>query len=243
MAGDNTPENIQQMIERGEMAREHGEHAAALQYLDEALIAAADSQRPADIITVLGHRLLIYKHLAQSTGKDIYYELMFGDTLNGLRLAEAHNISGVAKADMLLRQGDYFLVKKDNGKAVELFEQAIELLDLEGPSKNRGRYAEYLGHYGLSLVLAGDSSGLTRLAEALTLVEHNEELRPFHKLIILSGMHGRYVQAYVFLGDKAKATQHLDAAEKLAQELIDEHDISVRMDQMKKLRKTVNSLS
>ncbi len=229
--------NFESLITKGEKYREQEKFAEALSFFDQAIIVAGNSEDYSRVVNTIGHKLLIYKILYENTGKSLYMELFFGETLSGMNLVESQDLTGQPKALMMLRQGDYFTYKNNHAKAVKYFGNAIEIL----PDDDRAPHAEYIAYYGLSLILNGDKvKGFEKLAEALKFANENTELRDFHKMIILSGMHLRYAQAYNSINEPVKAKESLEKGEKIAKQLHREYRIDTRLHQIEKFKKLNN---
>lgn len=221
----------EQLIEKGEKERELGNISEALSLFEQAILVAITENRITDVVEALGQKLLVYKHHFQTTQNTMFLEFMRSDIETGMRLVEKHNLDGHPKAVMNLRMGDYYLENKAAKSSVPYYKAAVDAL----PEVNPGMKAEFISHYGRALVEAGDGSGIDLTKEALVLAEKDETLRPFHRLIILSGIHMRLVVEYMKLDNKAMATEHLNIAEQQSQQLADEHHMVVRLAQAKQL--------
>ena len=224
---------IEQLIEQGERVREEKNWNEALKFFDNAIIVAANEKKPEQIINILGHKLIIFKHLFYETENPIFLELFKGEVLSGMNLTERFKILGQPRALMLVRMGDYNLLKKQYAGSIEYYKKSIENLDVA----KKGEYGEYLGHLGFGQVLSGDNQGFNTLEKAYRLVEESNDLRPFHKLIVLAGIKLREAKSFAVIGDKAKAKESLDKAQSLGKELSKEHGLPLRLEEAERLEK------
>ena len=228
--------NLDKLIEQGERVREEKKWDEALVIFDRAIIQAANQKMPDKIINVLGHKLIVYKHLFYETENILFLELFKGEVLNGLNIANEQNINDQPRALMLLRLGDYFLLKKNYKQSVVHFKESLDYLDQKQP----GLYGEYLGHFGFGQFLSGDETGFETLDKAYTMVEQSQDLRPFHKLIILCGINLRSAQAWAHTGNLEKANQVLVKAENQAQEINDKYHLPLRLEEVLRLKNKLN---
>ncbi|HYE22208.1 MAG TPA: hypothetical protein VD998_01315 [Verrucomicrobiae bacterium] len=222
------PSKYQLRLEEGEKAREQEDYALALKSFDQAIIEGVELDDPILILNALAQKLLVYKHMFQKTTNPVYNLLMLGDAQTGLKIAEEKKVTGQPKAVMLLRSGDYFFWKKDYATAQTLYEEAVLNVDQE----KKGEYAEYLSHLGICQALNGNKTGLENLNKALTLASEDNTLRPFHKLVIVSGIHMRLAMANKKFGDTDKAIKEYETATTMAEELASVHKMPMRLKQL-----------
>lgn len=225
---------LDQLIEQGEMVREKKNWDKALEIFDRAIIEAARLKKPETIINILAHKLIIYKHLYNESGNQIFLELLYNESKAGIHLADVFIIQGQARAVSLLRVADYYYLKGDYKTANKYYYESLENLNPE----DKAMYGEYLGHLGLSEVLSGEKKkGFATLDRAYEQVFENKSLRPFHKLVILSGIRLRQAKAFGEMGDKVKAKIYLDDSEQLAKQLVQEYKLPLRLEEVERLRK------
>ncbi len=132
---------------------------------------------------ILSQRIICNKHLWQNKRDLKYLKLMSEDVLSGLNL----KISKNEKAVFCLRCGDVFAAQDDFDKAEENYQLAYDLV-------NKGDFAEaeYLGHLAEIKSRNGKNAEALKLFEkALFIMQTQAEIRPFHKLIIESGLYMR----------------------------------------------------
>lgn len=228
-------ESFQQLTEQGEIAREQGNLDQTLAFFDRALFAAITDKDYSGAVAVLTQRLITFKHAYEKSGDAVYMELFYGDVLTALRLCEFSKMEGQLKAVTYSRSGDYFLFKQDFPEAARHYELALAELN-KASDVAEGTKAEYLGHYGEALVKSGDRSGLEKLDEALRMVRSsNHGLRPFHQIVVESGILLRQADAYAFIRQPDKARESLAAAKKLAHELAEKHNMKMRQIQAQNL--------
>lgn len=229
-----TNASIEGLLRQGEQAREHGDHALALSCLGQAIIQAGQEERYAVVVNALAHKLLIYKDLYTYTHKHIFLELMRSEAEAGLRIVEQYTLNGQPKAVMLLRLGSYFFEKEDFSAAVQYFTQAVAEIGEE----NMGEASEYLSYLGRAQVKAGQTDkGVGTLERALSLAEQSEDLRPFHKLVTLSGIELRLADVYFDIGRTEEAEKIFTIALQQSKELHTVHSMSVRLEQAQQFGK------
>ena len=229
--------SYKQLIENLEMAREQGDYPKALLFAEEAVILSAQEKNLEQLVNALAQKLLIYFHLFEKTENQLYNDLMYGDVQTGLQLVEEHGISGQSKAVMLLRTGDYYLHKNQPGKTVDYFALAIQFVDPE----KKAEYAEYLNKWGYAESLAGDvTSGQLKIEKAEELVENDKTLRPFHKLIISSGISMRLAHCYFLANNQKQAKEEFAKAKIMADELSTQYSMPMRLLQIERLQNKLN---
>lgn len=226
---------FEEYIKQGEMATEHQQHPEAMQAYTMAILTAANNKNYEQVVQALGQRLIIYKHKWQLSGDAVFLELLKGDADTGTAIVEKYSLEGHSKAVMLLRSGDYFYENKNYSEAANNYANAVDNLpegDIAQP--------EFLGHLGVALCLSGDNGGLEKLNTALNLAEADRNLRPFHKIIIISGIQMRLAESEYAFGNIEKAKEHLEIAFQLGKELESEHNIGMRTVQIKNLKDKLN---
>lgn len=234
-------DNIQQLIENGELAREADDFKKALLCFDSAMIESIKIDNYALAINALGHHLLVFDRLYKQTYKIAFLELMFMDTQTGLRLAEKNNIHGQPLALMKMRSAEYYLDTKDFGQAEKLYQDAYNEL-ITDPNVTNEEKAEYLGHLAEAIIYGGDTNRSEQIFQQAheLLQQHSEKLREFHKLIIESGllMRESYGLHLNHQSDKAKAL--LLKIEPLVVALKDTHKMNARYKQWVELAAKIN---
>ncbi len=235
-------DELQKLIEKGEMARERDDLETALVSFDKAIIEALKSSNYETAVNVLGHRLLLFDKLYKQTNNPAFLEMMYMDAQTGLRLAEKNNLHGQPLALMQMRTAEYYLDTKDFVQAESGYQKAYDELnrDLHVTKEEK---AEYLGHLAEAVICSGDIQRAEKLfMEACELLEeHSNKLRDFHKLIIQTGLllresNGLYLNHEI---DKAKAK--LLEAEPLVLELKNIHNMDARYNQWCELNSKINS--
>lgn len=228
-------QNIDALFERVEEARETGKYAEALSFAEQAVVAAVDQELPSKCVNALGHKLIIYKHLFQKSENQLYNELMYGDIQTGLAICKQYTLTGQPLAVMLTRQGDYFVHKEQYAESVPHYEAAYE--QIAEVSKGKfGELAEYLSHLGIARALAGDDRGLQDVEQAFAWIKQDTELRPFHKLTIVSGILFRLAALYGKRGDTLRFNEYFNQAMERARELKDVYNMPMRTVQGERLR-------
>jgi len=228
-------------MEQGEVAREKGDQAQALTSLDQALLLAVQEKEYSTAVNILGQHLLVFKVRYEQTGDDTFMELLYADVLAGLRLCDHNHIAGQPKSVMLLRGGDYFLHKRDYATAAEQYGMAVAELNKTSREPEE-TLAEYIGYWANALVKNGDHTAFAKFDEALHILEEHHGLRPFHQLIVESGILLRQADAYNFVGQKDKAIAIWNKAKQIADSIASEHGMNMRQKQAEKLGKQIGAL-
>jgi hypothetical protein len=222
-----------EVTRKGEVASEQGSQIQALTYWNEAFLLALTNKDYGEAINTLGHHLHIYKVYFQQTKDPTFMELLYSDVITGLRIAECNNVTGQPKSVMHLRGGTYWMYKEDFTQALEQFALALEELSKSNPKPSI--QAEYLGHYGQALAKSGHTEGFAKLKEALQIIRTHRDLRPFHQLIVESGILLRLADAYISRHDLDNARSYLKEAKPLVDELAQEHGMEMRQNQFHNL--------
>lgn len=228
---------IRKLFEQFENFSEQGQTSEAVRVIGKACLEAASAGRPDLVVETFNHKLHIFKHLFQKTGQEIYLSLMRSEALSAVNLAKKYRVQGLPKAAALLRYADTFYLEDDYKKSTSIYSRALEVL----PKTVSGEYAEFLSHWAISAIkLRKDKKSLEQLKEALSMAESDVTLRPFHKLIVVSGIQGRLAEACSILNDRKQAEHYLSAAEGNAKILEKEHHMPMRQVQLKNLRLQLN---
>ncbi|MCL5008984.1 MAG: hypothetical protein M1400_01430 [Patescibacteria group bacterium] len=237
MAEPEKENSIRRLFEDFENLSEQGRTAEALAVIDRASVDAAAAKRSDLVVEALNHKLHIFKHLYQKTGQEIYLLLMRSEAFAALALADRFQVSGAPKAAALLRYADTFYMEGKYQESTALYAQALEVL----PKTVSGAYAEFLSHYAISeLKWRQNPEALKKLLEALSLAEADGALRPFHKLIILSGIQARLAEASTILNNRAESEQYFTRAEENALKLEREYGMPMRRIQLENLKQQLN---
>lgn len=221
-------QTIEELIEKLEAAREHGEYGEAFSLADQACALAVEQQQPEKLVNVLAHKLLIYKDQYTYTKDPQFLELLFACAQEGMRIVEQAALSGQPKAVMLLRMGNYYFEKGEYTTAVTYFNNALTELG----SSTDGERAEYLSYLGRAQVKAGNiDEGIQTLQDALSKAKYSTGLRPFHKIVTTSGILLRLSDAYLDAGKRSAALEPFRVAMRQARELRDTYGMPVRFEQ------------
>ena len=231
-------DKITKLIQKGELSREKEQIHEAFAYLTEAMVEAAKIGDYTGVCECLAHRLVVYLHLWQQTEKKIFLDLTRMDARQGLAICETYRIDDSVRGTFHLRLGTYYREKGDLENAAEEYRKAVKLVE---KGKDKIKYAEFLGHYAEIVLLNGDKKGLGYFGRAIELVEKAKGVRPFHKLIILSGMYGRMARAHFHNKEKLEGKTALAKATELAKELAIKHKMKVRLKQIQKISKEYDS--
>jgi hypothetical protein len=221
------------MIEKGELAREENKYHLAQAYFDQVIISAGLQKKWKYVVSVIAHRLIIYKHLYSRTEDLNFLEIMFSEIAAGLKISKRERLPKEEQAPLILRWGDYYLLQKKYTQSVRYYSQALKAIGKSNPSK----YAEYLGHYGYALSMSGVRKGLEYVESGIRLAEKDDSLRPFHKQTVLCGLYMRYAEAADSLKDKKLVQVTLEKARECALILSKEYKQPKRLAQVKELEK------
>ncbi len=228
-------DEIDKLIEQGEKVREEKKWDEALTIFDRAIVLAANEKDPERLISILGHKLIIYKHLFYETKNRLFLELFRGEVETGLNIIKLEKITGRMKGLMLIRQGDYYLLLSEYKKAVEFYTESVACMD----KSRAGEYAEYLGHLGLGQALSGDPAGFETFKIAESMLTGSTDLRPFHKSVVLAGIKLRAAKSYAVANNIAAARENADEAEKLGQEIAQKYGLPLRLEEALRLKKEI----
>jgi len=251
----NPKDNPKELMAAAEQALLAGEIEKSLELSEQASDLAETQKDYAGVLNAQAYISILHKvqlrDLPESVGiedlkRTVLLEELGQAAAKGLKIAEEQDIHGQPKSVVLLRLGDYYYLGGNFQEAANKYKEAVaEIKDYDRPDKNT-IYAEYLGHYGNALGMAGDEKGLVELNRALGIAENliegedqerSQEVRPFHKLIISSGILMRLAEVCLKQGKKVQAEQAFERAQQEAEELQDKYNIAVRLNDLAKLRK------
>lgn len=224
--------NLKKLTEQGELAREKNQDAKALSLLDQAILEAGRKKDYASLLLALSHKLLVWKHAYLKTRDQAFLELMLGEARSGLIIAKNTQVEKGLQAIFLLRIGHCFQYRNNYKLAEHYTKQAVQLIS----KKDQAKYAEYLGHYGLSQSLAKDKKGLDSLKQALKIIEKAKKVRPFHKLVIHSGLLLRTAIALKKFGKKQETEDMLFAATEISKILAKKYKMPMRLYQIQEIK-------
>ncbi|HVY67544.1 MAG TPA: hypothetical protein VHA30_01440 [Patescibacteria group bacterium] len=229
------PKNV---FEKFELASERGQWQEALAIVDRLTVRAALRNDVKLLLNALAHRCHVFKHFWQQSANNLFLDLFRDDIQAGLNIAVRRRVSGQPLAVLQLRLGDYFDYTGDRKRAEQWYRKAIVTL---GAAALPGERGEYQGHYFLALYKNGKVGRARTAAEqAFANVSRDRTLRPWHRLILLSGLHMRRAQGEISTGRRAAAVPDLAAARSLASELKRTYGMGMRMVQLGMLKKQLN---
>ena len=226
--------NFSALISEGELAREHRKYDKALSCFDRAIRIAGSEGENVAMMAALSHRALVWKHLFEQTGRRNFLELTKADSEAGLAVAKSDkSVPAEVTAPLLLRLGDYYRLMRDRELALSYYHQALDVVSKSSP----GKVAEYESHYALALIEKGQvKKGFMLLSECLQAIQADQSYRPFHRLIVESGIWLRMAEAYKGK-NPAAYEKALTEAEKLAKTLKIKHKMPMRLVQVENLRR------
>jgi len=214
---DIEPTSVESLKEEGERAGLQGRHSDALSCFQHALILAIQEGNDWETLNIIALIAIVYKQCYHAlpygdSKRPSFIELMGAFALAGVRISDARKIKGQPRSVVLLRTGDYYYALADFEKAALMHRQSIEELRNYARFDRRLLYSEYLGHLGQALGMLGDTGGLPTLTKSLTIARdlHRHEVRPFHKLVLISGLLLKFGELYLHSGqteDARKVTE------------------------------------
>lgn len=228
---------IREYIDQSEKLREQGALSDALVSIDNAIAFAGEEANYVELLEAMAHKLEIWKFFHTKTQQAVFWELLKGDAITGLHIAEAYNIHGHPRAVMLLRRGTYDMFHKNYNSAVEWFKKAYSALPA---SEQTGTRAEFLGHLGEAEGSTGNEEGVAHLEQALAEVKASTDIRPFHKMVIESGIHLRAARVSMVLRRERDARVHWEQAKNISEILSKEHNMPARLAQCHKFAEAFN---
>jgi hypothetical protein len=120
------------------------------------------------------------------------------------------------------------MFKESFSEAVVWFEKAYAELSGEAEVGTR---AEFLGHLGEAEGLSGKRVGVTHLEQAVEQICRAVDMRPFHKLVIESGVRLRLARVFMRLDRPREALEQLQQARTLSVVLDKEYAMASRLEQ------------
>jgi tetratricopeptide (TPR) repeat protein len=220
--------DIESLITNAETAREQQRYSEAIGLLNQALMSSAEFNLPEKLLSIFGHKAVVFKHLYEMTGSQIYLEMLQGEAIMGLRIAERFDLTGTLKAALLMRSGDYHMARQEYFQAENLYKQAVSLVDQEKP----GEYAEYLSHLAFAEVCNDKPDSLENLKFSYSMAASDESLQSFRRMIVLSGIKLRIAQALSHLNKIDEASIQLKEASTQAESLNSEFKMPMRLRQV-----------
>jgi tetratricopeptide (TPR) repeat protein len=225
-----------QLIGQAEELREQEDYVKAACTFNRAMLLAAEKREADNLVSAICHNLLIHKYLYENSKNPLFLEMMHAEANKALDIAEKFGAPSGSKAMALLRIGDFHFELKQYEKAEEHYGEALALLNGDD-----GEYPHYLSVLGLSQVLAGKKDeGMKKIEDALKKAEGDSSLRPFHKLIVLSGIMMRKGHALASQEKIALANEVFMKTEELCKMLASEFGMPVRLKQLSRLKSRLN---
>jgi tetratricopeptide (TPR) repeat protein len=183
---------LQQRIEQAEILREHGDTAGALSMLTAIISEASEAQDYQSLASALGHCIVCFKHLFQNGGGEDHLRGMEQDIEQGFGLP----IPEAGKAVFYLRLGDVQMLRGNLPAAEAAYSKAYEVV-----SKGDHTEAEYLGHLAEAKAFNGKcAESIELLNQALAYMKTCPNVRPFHRVVIVSGLKARMIRAALKCG-------------------------------------------
>lgn len=221
------------LITKGEIAREKRDYKTALACFWEAMLISGKQKNWADYVEALGHIIVIDKHFWWETKDQGFLEQMRSHVKLGLEMCKIKHLPKTHLAVFQLRASNIFLEEKNFKRAVLWSHRAVK--SLAEISKNAG-YAEYLGHWGTALVLAGEERAERVLLRALKLMRQDEDVRPFHRLVLESRILASLSLFYKEKNPK-KSKELFNEALVMSRELRDKYKMPMRLKQLGIMKK------
>ena len=177
-------------IREAERICEEGHPRDAMEILDRVIEFTRKNGDPETESSALGYKIVCLKHIYQNTRDEKVLQQMHGYIKLGMILP----ISAQSKAVFHLRLGDVYTAKQDYKSAERSYRKAAWLV-----RRDKVMYPEYLGHYAESKAMNGKSQrAIIMILIALQKVEEaKNNFRPFHYLILVSGLYARLAKASI----------------------------------------------
>lgn len=180
-------QELQDKIQRAETSREKGNTFNAIDLLTEVIQESKITGDSLILASALGHRIVCYKHLYQNTKDEQYLVLMEKDIRLGFKLDVPLEESAV----FCLRDGDLYKLRGCHTWAIDCYELAFGLVKKGGVEE-----CEYAGHYAEALVDAGHwKQAIEIITDSLEVLANLNDVRPFHRAILVSGLYARKIKA------------------------------------------------
>lgn len=178
------------LIREAERICEQGHPHEAMEILNRVIENTRKNGDPEMESSALGHKIVCLKHIYQNTRDEKTLEKIHGHIKLGMMLP----ISEQHKAVFHLRLGDVYTARQDYQNAERSYRKAARLV-----RRDKIVHPEYLGHYAESKAV----NGKPLLAIVLILIalrkvdEAKDILRPFHRLILVSGLYARLAKSAI----------------------------------------------
>ena len=185
-----TESTSRNLIREAERICEQGHPHEAMEILNRVIENTRKNGDPEMEGSALGYKIVCLKHIHQNTGSEKVLEQMHGHIKLGMMLP----ISEQHKAVFHLRLGDVHTAMRDYKNAERSYRKAAWLV-----RRDKIAHPEYLGHYAESKAV----NGKPMLAIILILIalrrvdEVKGILRPFHRLILISGLYARLAKSAI----------------------------------------------
>lgn len=178
----------------------------------------------------LGERIVCSKHLYQKEALQIYLSQMMDDIKKGKTLC----VSESDHAVFYLRHGDVCASLGEHAKAEDLYYQAHSLVRKGGAEE-----VEYLGHFAEALANNSASTdwnlerAMSLFRKAFLILDGipEEHLDIKHRLIILSGLHGRLATVAFKSRRFVLGVRSLHACWRMSRDLAHKHNYPMRLEQ------------
>jgi hypothetical protein len=170
---------------RAEEMREEGDAESSVLKLTR-VIAEARRRLPnpdSVVAQALGHRITSYLHLYRHSGDKTYLQMMTVDCMIGLGC----DVPETQRAKFHLRAGQVEMIQGGADLALALFHLARKKVQLCSTEE-----AELGGYFAEALTMVGSyEEALIECDQALKILSAVDSVKPFHRLIIASGLYGR----------------------------------------------------
>ncbi len=230
MISNEVVDDLEDRITSAVDIREKGNPLLAGGLLTEIINFCYDNCLDVICASALGERIVCSKHLFQKEDLQIYLNQMMADIKKGKTL----NIPESDHAVFYLRHGDVCSSLGEHAEAECLYYQAHCLVNKGGREE-----AEYLGHYAEALATNPNvteeklEQAMDLLRKAFLILDDvpEEQLDIKHRLIILSGLHGRLAKVAVKSRCYILAFRALTECWRMSRELAHKHNYPMRLEQ------------
>ena len=235
-------------ISEGEEAREKLDFLTALICFNTAYTLFEPLNNASGLLSVIGHRFLVYKRRNKSArpGSDEFkrdMQLMKNEVTFGAQIANQYRekITDSEFSVILLRFGDCMMLEHRYTSAANYYKKAFDSLGLDAKAFTR---AEYMNHYA-EAIAQQQGDGYTKafrhwsVAMLMVLGYKEDDLRPFHRLIILSGIQLNQSKAHLAQGDEISSIANFLNAASFARTLRDVHHKPARLADAEEVRQCI----
>jgi hypothetical protein len=225
---------IKKLIVRGERSREQGQTDLAGSLLAQAFEVSVEQENAKLTCSALGHLLVVFQHRYEESGEKTDLDDLQTGAETGLELVRGHGLPLEFAHPFYFRLGQAQILRNQPRQAVANFQKA--LISISG--KKSLASAETKARLELAKVLAKKVKTTAGFNQALILAQQCRvpKARKFHRLVVMAGIYIHQAEAEAFLDHKLQVRRALNHAEIIAEELVSEHHMPMRLEQIEGLK-------